>query len=987
MADPSIILLDQNGTDLPDGKAVIGRSLLLTASGLIPKSQYEIRLSKSDGSDTEILGRLISNASGSIPPTCIWPQLGFENEKKTALEFLNEWHGSRGATQNISLVGEQDNHDSELIVAETFLRPVIYHSDLAGRLLNVISAEGKESVTVAVCGTDNAKHLNVVLTHHHTEWKIGDTYEALLPMADPAAAGPQQNAAPRIRIIPAHDSADLRPGAYDLIVTTNDLERDGWHTLRPGDSVTRCVPGLVVSGSSSGGNGLRAGSNPDAENPIVTPVNFLSMGGRLLSDAPYFLPSSTYDKGENLYAEFIPDQPLSSALAKRNCDRVEFSLVKHDRSFRQYLPANLPPRVAHKKTQPLVLRAQPSTMACGRFLLCPDLPLPGRKWTSPRLFDLFAAIKGPEPDQNLSAELSFVDGFFKPGVRVVRDPCSYANEHDDIGSFEYSELSALDIPRGRRLNYRTRVLELEPFLKVRGIVCFPSRRPAANEASEIKELQRGRYRLVLVAHGNTDDDYVPSYLGYNSLLRHLAHNGFIAASVHLKPGLGPVRRAHLMARHILILRRLFGKHLGRKVGVIGHSRSGLAAAALVRANREGELGLTRNQFDIQAVIGIAPSDDRTHRPTRRPDGSLFPDVNEGDRIDHELERFGESMEGDRRSSVPALLLIYGSLDGDVEGNRPELGMFDNRTAFSLYDRAKNTPKSMVFIDRANHSRFNEEWKDENFNLNKEDLKRICSVSAHQLALRGYVTAFLKSVLRNEWEYWREVSRGEWIPPSLLSADQGGISFQVQFQDHPDFRKVIDDFEIETNRTAIGMREIWTGPLHNLDRFTPHETRGLYLSWAATPKDLEEGRVPRLIYSLKHKEFSERFEFLSFRVGQTVEGAVETGRDDLDFSVRLSDTRGRWRSVQVRRFCNLLPPFQRSLESAQKSAMITVRIPLRLFGMRTPRKDEIDVTALAELSFDFDRSPKGTLLFDSLEFVRPESRWFPERRARRGRRTR
>jgi len=66
------------------------------------------------------------------------------------------------------------------------------------------------------------------------------------------------------------------------------------------------------------------------------------------------------------------------------------------------------------------------------------------------------------------------------------------------------------------------------------VVYFPADGSGATTASQISTVLPN-YPIVVAVHGNSS--FTNSYQGYNYLLEHWAKNGFIAASIHLNPGM------------------------------------------------------------------------------------------------------------------------------------------------------------------------------------------------------------------------------------------------------------------------------------------------------------------------------------------------------------------------------------------------------------------------------------------------------------------
>ena len=241
-------------------------------------------------------------------------------------------------------------------------------------------------------------------------------------------------------------------------------------------------------------------------------------------------------------------------------------------------------------------------------------------------------------------------------------------------------------------------------------------------ASQISAAQPN-YPLVVVVHGNGP---LGGYLGYEYLLDHLARNGFIAASIHLDPNETGTDRARVLRRHLQTLFSMFGTHVANNIGIMGHSRGGEAVVIAARLNQQESWG-----YNVNAVISLAPTNQYT------------------------FEHFGGAW-------AKPYLVIYGSLDGDLGGI--------SDTGFELYDNASGMNKSMMFVYRSCHDRYNTVWGDGDItawwsSLTPTDVPRVLSVDAHHKIAMGYMSAFYRQHLRNESQ-WAGLFRGEWVPAAV-----------------------------------------------------------------------------------------------------------------------------------------------------------------------------------------------------------------------------
>jgi hypothetical protein len=234
-------------------------------------------------------------------------------------------------------------------------------------------------------------------------------------------------------------------------------------------------------------------------------------------------------------------------------------------------------------------------------------------------------------DASFDTPLDIVDGYFVPGFRVVPDP-TVDTQIAHAGALSYDESTQGSITVMSDWGVSVNV-------NVRAVVRFPADVAGATSVAQVSAAQAS-YPLVVVAHGNSGS--ASSYVGYDYLLEHLAKNGFIAASLHLNPGMVATDRARVLLHHIGVLRTMFGAKAANNIGIMGHSRGGEAVVIAARLNQQESLG-----HNINAVISLAPTS--ITNPTL---GGAW---------------------------AKPYLVIYGSMDGDVAGIK--------NTGFELYDRA------------------------------------------------------------------------------------------------------------------------------------------------------------------------------------------------------------------------------------------------------------------------------------------------------------
>ena len=487
------------------------------------------------------------------------------------------------------------------------------------------------------------------------------------------------------------------------------------------------------------------------------------------------------------------------------------------------------------------------------------------------------------------------------------------------GTFEYDEGTTMIDAPGEFPNPAP--------LDQKAVVYFPAELAGATNPSQISDVN-DEYPMVIVVHGNSGS--LLSYKGYNYLLEHLARNGFIAASIHVYPGARGVSRARALFKHIEILKGKFGDRIDlENLGIMGHSRGGEAVVIASKLNVDEGLG-----YNFKAIISLAPTD-----------------------------QYGPySLAGPY--SVP-YLVIYGGLDGDVAGGWPK------STGFSLYDRA-DPLKSMVFVERACHDRFNTQWDDNDFffgQMTAADQASVISVDAHEKIVKGYMNGFFLWWLLGT-DDMRDFFTGEERPHQVEWADGGTVQVDIQYEEPGGL--ALDRFAMGTWQvndlggavTATLPAVPGKGDLFALDNFSPHDHTGGLLRWDAAShlyfSDLPAGT----------QDLSD-YDVLSFRVtqrygsGSNPVGAVQ------DFLVGLTDEDGNSRLVPVSYYASIGYPYVRGINILTKSALKTVRIPLSAFTRELAGVEPVDLSEVVSVSFDFNINPAGEIEVTDIEFVMDE----------------
>lgn len=896
-------LIGDDGTPREDFD--VGESLAIELDGLRPETAHEIVVSV-DG-DERFTGRLLSDENGSIPRTTVWPQMGLEGDEDELLTVEEARERWSGRTVGLEVRADETVlYERSFEFPDRFERPLVVPVDDDGRVRNGFEVGEADAVVHGVNVPFDGEARGYIVGPRG-DWRPGDPFEpvTLADGTDAVAEIEIEDGEFTARLA----SADaLEPGAYDFLVRNVRYGYEDAETfrVRESDLVTRSVTGLVVREAFQ------------ASKPIVgSCVNTQPISGRQLSTSPYFDYADTFQLGEDVWGALDPNGLDPNLVGKMTA----FYVVEHktesgwssDPSL-DHLP------VLGGDSNVIVARTQPTCINANDFLLWPSASQTGE-------YDIVADFGNDTPDpasfvtdETFDPPTDVVDGYYRSGFRVIEDPTTETS-FAHAGSFEYNEgpVTVTDGSGGTVT------------VDEKAVVYFPADAPGQTQPSGISTAQSD-YPVVVVVHGNSGA--LNSYRGYDYLLEHLARNGFIAASYHMRPNMGGVDRAELLFEHLDTLQTRFGTAMRNEVGAMGHSRGGEAVAIVPRLNHQGGHG-----WNIEAVVSLAPTDQYT----------------------------SETIDG---AWATPYLVIYGSLDGDVAGGWGS----PMNTGFALYDRAADEVKSMVFVYGATHGRFNTVWGDVDLGFGKigpGEAAAAISMDVHQKILKGYATGFFRQHLLGE-DQFRGAFTGDWVPAAVEAADGGSVELYTQYQDTS--REVVDDFEEAHTATswqssAIGgtvddSNTLPSDPtedeLYDVDSHSPHDTSGLALEWDGTTDEL------RFTVPPGHRDVRS-YDAVSFRVTQTA-GSPANPPGEQDLYLAMEDGDGTIRKVKASAFGTIPEPFDRYHDQYTKSAMTTVRVPLAAFVIKVPGPDSVRLDDVRDVTFEFEREPTGEIQIDSVEFT-------------------
>ncbi|TVP46675.1 MAG: hypothetical protein EA350_06675 [Gemmatimonadales bacterium] len=337
----------------------------------------------------------------------------------------------------------------------------------------------------------------------------------------------------------------------------------------------------------------------------------------------------------------------------------------------------------------------------------------------------------------------------------------------------------------------------------------------------------GPFPLVLIVHGNHNPREF-SDPGYAYLGELLASRGFILVSVDMNFLNGAIRgendaRGWMLLQHLKAWQGFdadednpfHGTVDWERIALMGHSRGGEAVAHAAAFNRlthyPDDASLTFDfGFDIRSLVAIAPVDGQ-YEPSNR--AVPLEDVN--------------------------YLVFHGSHDGDVTS-------FAGLRQYARVGFSGRVPafKSAVYVYRANHGQWNEEWGAFD---NGPRSPRILALDGlmpmeDQLEFaRVYIAAFLEATLREDPRFlplFRDHrTAGGWLPPTM---------YKTRFQ-HASFRPLADfseDIDLTTGTVpgvtlqGVGLSTWREGEMVLRSRITPQrqvsqQRQGVWLGWHRT----------------------------------------------------------------------------------------------------------------------------------------------------------
>jgi len=921
----------------------VGESVALRATGLTAEAAYEVDVALNRRVALNL--RLLADRRGAISSTVLWAQFGLDDPARNSLltpaQALRRW---AGATISVTVrLGKEQVGSVSVRVATAITRPLVLVTDREGRLLNALGPlepntkeQPRRKTSAPVRAYVSLLNLpfegpaQITLVGAQRDWRVGDpivpTYlrdgRAAVVSARARRSGATIAALPPLRA--------LRPGAYDIVVRPVRYgfeDRDPRLTER--DVVgARRTTGLVVRESFWRAKTVLGGC-----------VNKVAMAGAPVWGAPYYRYRRTFARGDGVWAALDP-----GIVDPGNVGKMCALYVVPAKTTAEW---NMDTSLAHLAVLGGNAAAQKLKLQAGCINMNDRLVWPNAQQLGD--YDLVADFGNnvADPVQFISdahydTPLDVIDGYFTPGFRVVEDPGTLA-DFANSGLWQYDENS---VPMGfqgtvtvpdEQGAYSTpgAFMTVNVPVPMRAHVYFPADAPGITDPTQISA-NKPSYPLVVIVHGNGH-----LYTSYDFVLKHLAKNGCIAASIHLNGGMNGLGRANVLFKHLPLLQSVFGQHLQNHIGLMGHSRGGEAILKAARLNQQSALG-----YSIEALLSLAPTD-----------------------------QYGTEVLGPPWATP--YLVLYGSRDGDVAGWPPSSGVVVagysvRECGFSLYDRAAGTPKHMVFVYGASHNGF--------ITTNSDALDAI-DPTMQQAVTLAYVNAFFRLHVQHDVRF-EGIFSGDWEPPSVSAT---GVKLYVQSRS-PD-QRTVDDFSGGpwTTSTIGGANSVtqmglaaqpskgklcdYSMASPGLDPLSPHDDQGLSVRWANAGARIE--------WSIPQGPLRDvsGFAAISVRASQKAESGSNPPNAAQILRIGLKDANGNERLVRNSAFTELPYPDMRQNVMTfvgpvdfTKSAMNTLRIPLRSYNIVCAGAPIVDLKNVASVALVFSETATGELDLDDVAFT-------------------
>lgn len=927
-AEPAMELIGDDGTARDEFG--VGEALTVRARGLRPGRAHDLVLA-ADGRRL-FTSTLMADRYGEIDSTVLWPQIGLDDpnseERFTPEEADARWQGT--ALRLEVMTGEEPVLATEFTITDSLRAPVVIASEEDGRLLNGFEV-GTQPLRLTLYRLPFSGEARIFMVPRQHDWRVGDAFEPVtLNNGEPAVREVELREGVQQTIELAR-AEELSPGAYDFIVRPlrYGFEEDELLAVLRTDILgSRRFTGLVIREDFWRAKPVLGGC-----------VNKIPISGRKVSGSPYFRYGDTFTIGEDVWAGLDPGIVDAGNIGKmcalyviQSKDAAGWGA---DSSLSHLAVLGGNAATTKRKVQAGCMNANttlvwPAANQLGEYDIVADF---GNDTTDASLF---------VADHSYDTPLDIIDGYFVAGFRVVDDPGTMQDfAHAGNWNYDETDVAGLGLPgtvsvQDESSSYHSSTIPtlVARDLRLKAHVFFPADVAGVTNPDQISAAQAD-YPLIVIIHGNGHD-----YTTYDFLLERLAKNGFIAAAIDVRyfngaadvHGMRGQGRAEALFPHLQVISNRFGAHVQNNIGIMGHSRGGDGVVKAARINQQQALG-----HNINAVIALAPTD-----------------------------QYGAEVLGGAWATP--FFVLYGSRDGDIDGGIWTANYTVPQTGFAHYDRANGAAKSMCFVYRATHNGFITSNVDATWD--GDVIANMEPVATQQAFTKAYMNAFYRWHLLNE-PHWNGMFAGEWTPGSVSST---GAKSYIQYQDTT--TDVVDEFEGPVNWQAstiggtVGHAatlpvdpsedKMSAAVIAGLDAKSPHDTQGLKVEWNNAGDKLEFS-IPA-----PHKDVS-AFSVLSFRVTQKVDSASNPANQVQNFRVGLLDGSAQERFIRVSPFYEIPFPDHRPNHSHTKSAMMTVRIPLKSYRIVCAGLAQVDLTDITKLTFLFSDKATGEIEIDDIEF--------------------
>lgn len=516
----------------------------------------------------------------------------------------------------------------------------------------------------------------------------------------------------------------------------------------------------------------------------------------------------------------------------------------------------------------------------------------------------------------------------------------------------------------------------------------------------------GPFPVVLMVHGNhLMSDF--SDVGYAYLGELLASRGFIFASVDenfINGAWSDITgeleeendaRGWILLEHLRLWHEwneneespFYSKIDTEKLALIGHSRGGEAVAHAALLNKmpfyydDATIPLDFN-YDIESIVAIAPVD-------------------------------GQYEPGESRTTLTDInyLVIHGAQDGDVSS-------FAGTKQYQRINFSKDSDyfKASLYIKGANHGQFNTSWGDNDSIAATKLLnnQQLLKGNAQRSVAEVYISAFMDATLRKNDNYlplFADARKGkDWLPETIYLSQYETANFHPVATFDEDFNvetsshgglisatnlSVWREQEIKYKWGDNGTRAAYIGWHYDDIEDQRLTTEDLTASYTIVTADMQKLITEKSIFVFSLAESDEKSDPKSFgkwqknsasNNEQTSESESEesdskdekpedpeTPQDPIDFTIIMEDTLGEKITFPLSQFSAL----QRNIQvRIWKSQFITGKneseniFQTFLFPLSEiqPYNPSFDFTQLKSVTFKFDKTPKGVVIFDNLGFM-------------------